>query len=227
MKLNCVIIDDEQAAHAVLKNYIQRTDFLALVGQGYNAIDATKLLREHTVDVLFLDINMPEITGLEFVSTLTNPPKIILTTAYSEYALNGFDIGAVDYLLKPIPFVRFLKAVNKIAAPPTPALSTAPSFVNFKVDGAFKHFELESILYFQALGNYVKIITADKSYLSIMTFTDLELYLKQTSFVRIHKSYIVPALTLKTNLNKEKLIIANEEIPIGRSYKALLKKTSK
>jgi DNA-binding LytR/AlgR family response regulator len=227
MKLNCIIVDDEQGAHAVLKNYIERTDFLELVGEGYNAIEAAKLLREQRVDLMFLDINMPEITGLEFVSTLINPPKIILTTAYSEFALEGFEIGAIDYLMKPIPFVRFLKAVNKIETNHQAAnieLITQEDNLNFrfKIDGVFKTFELEQICYFQALGNYVKIVTKDKNHLTIMTFTDLEKFLGKNAFIRVHKSFIVPIEAVKNSWDKEKITIGNEEIPVGRSYKAML-----
>jgi DNA-binding LytR/AlgR family response regulator len=231
MKLKCIIVDDEEAAHGVLRNYIERLNYLELVGEAYNAIEAGDILLNQTVDIMFLDINMPEISGLEFISTLNNPPKVILTTAYSEFALDAFDLGVVDYLLKPVPFVRFLKSINKINAVPLND-EKLPVFteqkiedkLSFKIAGVIRHFMLDEILYFQSYGNYIKIYTPTKTHLTILTMRALEEYLDKSIFIRVHKSYIIPISFLRKNKFNEKIYIGQTEIPVGRTYKVLIGK---
>jgi DNA-binding LytR/AlgR family response regulator len=225
MKLKCLIVDDEPAAHLVLENYIGKLDQLELVGNAYNAIEGSKFIMSHEIDVVFLDINMPEISGLEFIQTMKNQPSIILTTAYSEYALNAFDLGVIDYLVKPIPLARFLKAINKLTSngiqsnEPSEKHAVSKYSIQFRVDGAMQEFKYADILFFQGLGNYIKIITAEKSYLTILTMTDLELQLDESNFMRIHKSYIINTRHLDKTIPKEFVFIGKNTIPIGRSYK--------
>ncbi len=222
----CLIVDDEEAAHEVLKNYIARLKYLHMVAQAYDAIEAGEIIKKQEIDVVFLDINMPEISGLEFIVTLKNPPKIILTTAYSEYALDAYDLGVVDYLVKPIPFNRFLKCMHKILPATNDITDNAIEVksIALKIDGANKVIPFKEVLYFQSLGNYIKIVTASKSYLTILTMQELEKKLASKIFVRVHKSFIVPTVQLKQHVGFQKIMIAKQEIPIGRSYKMVVQK---
>jgi two-component system, LytTR family, response regulator len=225
-KYNCLIVDDEEAAHEVLKNYIARLKYLHVAAQAYDAIEAGEIIKQQEIDIVFLDINMPEISGLEFIVTLKNPPKIILTTAYSEFALDAYDLGVVDYLVKPIPFNRFLKCMHKIlpADNKIPTTHTEEKSIELKIDGMNKVIQYSDVLYFQALGNYIKIVTVSKSYLTILTMQELEKKLASKIFVRVHKSFIVPTLKLQQHIGFQKILIANQEIPIGRSYKVVVQK---
>jgi two-component system, LytTR family, response regulator len=225
-KYNCLIVDDEEAAHEVLKNYIARLKHLHVEAQAYDAIEAGEIIKKQEIDIVFLDINMPEISGLEFIVTLKNSPKIILTTAYSEYALDAYDLGVVDYLVKPIPYNRFLKCMHKILPTENEVsnISTEEKSIELKINGANKVIQYSDVLYFQALGNYIKIITASKSYLTILTMQELEKKLPTKIFVRVHKSFIVPTFYLKQHIGLQKIMIAKQEIPIGRSYKVVVQK---
>jgi len=216
----CIIIDDEPAAHYVLANYIKQNPQLELVFQGYNGIEAMNYLRENSVDLMFLDINMPEISGMELLKILPTHPKTILTTAYSEFALESYDYGVIDYLLKPIYFPRFLKAIDRFFATESvkqKAEETVNS-VSVKVDGYLMDVELDQLLYAQSFGNYVKLHTTKRTYLASITTTEFEKCLPEKSFMRIHKSYIV-ALDKIDATEKDFVVIKNERIPIGITYK--------
>ncbi|MBW1658789.1 LytR/AlgR family response regulator transcription factor [Flavobacterium quisquiliarum] len=216
----CIIVDDEPAAHYVLANYIKQNPQLELVFQGYNGIEAMNYLRENTVDLMFLDINMPEISGMELLKILPTHPKTILTTAYSEFALESYDYGVIDYLLKPIYFPRFLKAIDRFFATEN-AKKTEEAIINsvsVKVDGYFIEIELDQLLYAQSFGNYVKLHTTKRTYLASITTTEFEKCLPEKSFMRIHKSYIV-ALDKIDATEKDFVVIKNERIPIGITYK--------
>jgi two-component system, LytTR family, response regulator len=222
---NCLIVDDEAAAHEVLKNYIARLKHLKLAAQAYDAIEAGEVIKAQEIDIVFLDINMPEISGLEFIVTLKDAPKIILTTAYSEYALDAFDLGVVDYLVKPIPFNRFLKCIHKIL--PTEnetSKNVDEQSIELKIDGVNKIIQYSDILYFQSLGNYIKIVIGNKSFLTILTMQELEKKLSSKIFVRVHKSFIVPMVQLKNHIAFQNITIASQIIPIGRSYKVVVQK---
>ena len=216
----CIIVDDEPAAHYVLANYIRQNPQLELVFQGYNGIEAMDYLRENKVDLMFLDINMPEITGMELLKILPTHPKTILTTAYSEFALESYDYGVIDYLLKPIYFPRFLKAVDRFFSTETPAKTEEEviNSVSVKVDGYSIDIELDQLLFAQSFGNYVKLHTIKKTYLASITTSEFEKCLPEKSFMRIHKSYIV-ALDKIDDTEKDFVIIKNEKIPIGITYK--------
>ena len=216
----CIIVDDEPAAHYVLANYIKQNPQLELVFQGYNGIEAMNYLRENPVDLMFLDINMPEISGMELLKILPTHPKTILTTAYSEFALESYDYGVIDYLLKPIYFPRFLKAIDRFFATESvkqKAEETVNS-VSVKVDGYLMEIELDQLLFAQSFGNYVKLHTTKRTYLASITTTEFEKCLPEKSFMRIHKSYIV-ALDKIDATEKDFVVIKNERIPIGITYK--------
>lgn len=217
----CIIVDDEPAAHYVLANYIKQNPKLELVFQGYNGIEAMDYLRENKVDLMFLDINMPEISGMELLKIISNHPKTILTTAYSEFALESYDYGVIDYLLKPIYFPRFLKAIDRFFSTETTKAKEeeiAINTVNVKVDGYFIEIELDQLLFAQSFGNYVKLHTTKRTYLASITTTELEKCLPEKNFMRIHKSYIV-ALDKIEATEKDFVVIKNEKLPIGITYK--------
>lgn len=217
----CIIVDDEPAAHYVLANYIKQNPQLELVFQGYNGIEAMNYLRENIVDLMFLDINMPEISGMELLKIIPTHPKTILTTAYSEYALESYDYGVIDYLLKPIYFPRFLKAVDRFFATENAKAKVEEAVVNsvnVKVDGYFMDIELDQLLFAQSFGNYVKLHTVKRTYLASITTSELEKCLPEKNFMRIHKSYIV-ALDKIEGTDKDFVIIKNEKLPVGITYK--------
>lgn len=223
--LDCLIIDDEQAAHYVLQHYIGRVDRLKLVGNCYHALEAINFLHRQPVDLLFLDINMPEMGGLQMLQTLTNPPRVILTTAHAEFALESYNYNAVDYLLKPIEFARFLKGVDKvlltypenerhIASAPT---VSHQSFM-IKVDGDWIRIAFDELLYSQSWGNYIKIFTPDREYLTPLTMTELEERLPADQFMRIHKSYLV-SLPKVGRMSGNEVHIGATTLPVGLTYR--------
>jgi len=218
----CIIVDDEPAAHYVLANYIKQNPQLELVFQCYNGIEVMDYLRENKVDLMFLDINMPEISGMELLKILPIYPKTILTTAYSEFALESYDYGVIDYLLKPIYFPRFLKAVERFFSTESIVKSEPEEVVvnsiSIKVDGYFIEIELDQLLYAQSFGNYVKLHTVKRTYLASCTTAELEKELPEKSFMRIHKSYIV-ALDKIDDSDKDFVLIKKEKLPIGITYK--------
>lgn len=216
----CIIVDDEPAAHYVLANYIKQNPQLELVFQGYNGVEAMDYLRENKVDLMFLDINMPEISGMELLKIIPTHPKTILTTAYSEFALESYDYGVIDYLLKPIYFPRFLKAIDRFFATEN-VKSREEEVINsvsVKVDGYFMDIELDQLLFAQSFGNYVKIHTLKRTYLASSTTIELEKCLPEKSFMRIHKSYIV-ALDKIEESEKDFVVIKNEKLPVGITYR--------
>lgn len=217
----CIIVDDEPAAHYVLVNYIKQNANLELVKQCYNGIEAMNYLRENPVDLMFLDIDMPEITGLELLKIIPLPPKTILTTAYSEFALESYDYGVIDYLLKPIYFPRFLKAIERFFSlvPTENSLNSEEiNSINVKVDGHLLEIELDKLLYAQSFGNYVKLFTTTKTYLASVTTNEIKKCLPNTSFLRIHKSYIVALDKIQTS-EKDFVSINDFRLPIGITYK--------
>lgn len=222
-KIKCLIVDDEQAAHYVLVNYIERIERLELAGQCYNVLEAVNFLHHHHVDVVFLDINMPELTGFDLLKTLTHPPRIVLTTAYSEFALESYEYGAMDYLLKPIQFPRFLKSVDRFMATFESGVNSSniaipeASFM-VKVDGNLVRINPAELLYAQSLGNYVKLFTNKQTFLASITTTELEQRLRSQRFMRIHKSYII-ALDKITRSTNHSVFVGDTEIPVGITYR--------
>jgi DNA-binding LytR/AlgR family response regulator len=225
MELKCIVIDDEPLAIEVLESYISRIDKLSLSGTFNNAIKAFEYLQQHQVDLIFLDIQMPRLTGLEFVKTLTHPPKIIFTTAYREYALDGFELEAVDYLLKPIAFDRFLKAISKIVpetnvrTEPTIKFSDDDPFVYFKVDKKMIKIRLTDILYIESLKDYVKVVTPEKEIITHQQISYLEHKLPENQFIRVHRSFIA-AIDKVEAFTATDIEMGKHHIPIGRNYKS-------
>lgn len=223
-QLKCLLVDDEPAAHYVLQHYIGQVDQLELVGNCYDAREAINVLHRQPVDLLFLDINMPQISGLQLLQTLAHPPRVILTTAYSEFALESYDYNVVDYLLKPIEFARFLKAVDKlIVAAETerqPVVPEPPSnqSILVKVDADWVRIFYESLEYVQSWGNYVKLFTAQHMYLASMTMTEIERRLPASQFIRIHKSYLVPLHKI-SRLSGNEVLIGTSTLPVGLTYR--------
>jgi len=215
----CIIVDDEPAAHYVLVNYIKQNPQLELAQQCYNCIEALNYLRDNTVDLMFLDIDMPEISGLELLQTLQNPPKTILTTAYSEFALESYDYGVIDYLLKPIYFPRFLKATERfLSGIVAESNDISPLFIPVKIDSTIVDLAVADILFAQSYGNYVKIFTKAKTLLASMTTNELEIKLPSRNFVRVHKSFII-ALDKIESVERDQILINGERIPVGITYR--------
>jgi DNA-binding LytR/AlgR family response regulator len=228
MKIKCLIVDDEPRAREVLKRYIEEIPSLELAGECANAIEAIIILQQRVIDLIFLDIRMPQLNGTEFLKTLKNPPKIIFTTAYSEYALEGYELDIVDYLLKPVRFDRFLKAVNKAFPAPEnkpPINQTMPteekkneSFVYFRSDRKMVKVLLSDILYIESMKDYVKVITDNSSIITKQSISSVETMLPESAFVRTHRSFIVSVNKIKSFTN-EIIEIGQTEIPIGKLYR--------
>ena len=221
-KIRCLIVDDEPAAHYVLQNYIKQNPQLELMHQCYNGIEALNYLRANQIDLMFLDIDMPEITGLELLASLTDPPKTILTTAYSEFALKSYDFGVFDYLLKPIFLPRFIKSIERfLASEKNESVGQTAQSFSVKVDGSMTEINFNDVLFAQSYGNYVKIFCFKKIYVASITTAELENLLDCTIFLRVHKSYIVAIDKIKA-VDKNNIIIGEETIPIGITYKRAL-----
>jgi DNA-binding LytR/AlgR family response regulator len=230
-KIRCLVIDDELPAREILKKHIAGVEALELSGVCSNAVDAISFLKDHTVDLLFLDIQMPHLLGTSFLRTLKNAPKVIFTTAYRKYAVEGFELDAVDYLLKPINFERFLKGVNKVLqlnlqnsfVSSDNHADTSPPFLYFRSNRKMIKVLLGDILYIEGLNDYIKIVTSGKIIISKHVLSSLEEMLPANSFVRIHKSFII-AINKIESFNADSVEIGKKEIPIGRLFKFNLNK---
>ncbi|RZN78873.1 MAG: response regulator transcription factor [Winogradskyella sp.] len=218
--MTCIIIDDEPLAVDLLESYASKIEDLEVIGTFNNALDALKILREKSVDLLFLDIQMPEITGIEFKKIINPDINVIFTTAYSEYALESYDLNAVDYLLKPITFQRFLKAVEKIKN--KSVVNTVDNNKNdyLFVKTEYRHQKLffSDILYLKGLSDYVAIQTKEGKVLTLQNMKDFEKSLPKDKFIRVHKSYII-ALQQVEFIERNRIVIDGEYIPIGATYK--------
>lgn len=224
MSLNCLIIDDEQLARALLKEFIKKTPYLNLIGECKNPLEAYAFLENKSIDLVFLDIQMPDLNGIEFLKSLKSRPSVIFTTAYSEYALDGFELDVIDYLVKPFSFDRFLKATNKAkewnavkSRENTP--KDIKDHISVYADHKVYKLKLDDILYIEGLKEYVSYYTTDnKRIIALESLKNLEETLPAHKFIRIHKSYIVPIDKIKSMEGNE-VEIAQKKIPIGRSYK--------
>ncbi|HEX7845867.1 MAG TPA: LytTR family DNA-binding domain-containing protein [Chitinophagaceae bacterium] len=224
MNLRCMIIDDEPLARKGLKEYIADTDFLNLVGEFDNPLKAADMISKGEVQLLFLDIQMPKITGLDFIKTLKQAPPVIFTTAYPQFALEGFELNALDYLVKPISFDRFLKAALKakeyyeIREKNVSETSAAGDYFFIKADGRLVKLQYDDILFAEALQNYVVIQTKEKKYITYLTFKSVEDYLPAHSFIKTHKSYIVAASKIES-IEGNEIRVGAHHIPISRNLK--------
>ena len=223
MNITCIIIDDEPLARKGLKEYVTEVDFLNLIGEFDNPLKAAELISRGEVQLLFLDIQMPKITGLDFFKTLQNAPPVIFTTAYPQYALEGFEVNALDYLVKPVSFDRFFKAVLKAKefyeVRDTNRKETESSDYFFiKADNKLVKILFDEVLYVEALQNYVTIHTAARKYMTYLTFKSVEDYLPADKFLKVHKSYIVAASKIDS-IEGNDIRIGQQHIPISRNQK--------
>lgn len=220
MNLNCLIVDDEPLARKGLKEYAADVDFLTLTGEFDSPLKATEALRSGTVHLLFLDIQMPKITGLDFLRSLQHPPPVVFTTAYPQYALDGFELNALDYLVKPVSFDRFLKAALK-AREFWELRRQQPQnddHLFIKVDGKLVKVLYADILFVEALQNYVTIYTREKKFVTYLTFGAVEAFLPAAQFVKTHKSYLV-AVSKIDSIDGSCVYIGSHMVPISRSLK--------
>jgi DNA-binding LytR/AlgR family response regulator len=227
--VKCLIVDDEPMARDVIRRYIENLPSLSITGEFGNAIDAMLFMQEAPVDLIFLDIRMPQLNGTDFVRSLRNVPKIIFTTAHKEYAHEGFELDVVDYLLKPIRFDRFLRAVNK-ALPQrqqesdpgifshTPENKFASPFMYVRVDRKMVKVFMDDILYIESDKDYVKIFTSGSTVITRQTISSVEAMLGKNKFVRIHRSFIV-SLDKIQSFSNEIVTIDNKDLPIGKLYR--------
>ena len=226
MNLTCLIIEDEPLARNLMKDYVQKVPYLTLVEAFSNPISALEVLKSRHIDILFLDIQMPEITGISLLKTLQQKPFVILTTAYSQYALEGYELDVVDYLLKPITFERFLRAVDKVnqrvavaAKPETEnTVTDTRSFVFVKDGTKLVKIHLDDILYIEGLKDYVTIHTKEKKVVTLQRLKALEDQLPLNQFIRIHHSYIIAVDAIET-IFKNEIQIGKALLPISESYR--------
>ncbi|MXV17202.1 LytR/AlgR family response regulator transcription factor [Hufsiella ginkgonis] len=228
MKIRTIIVDDEPHAIEVIGNYLRKFTEIELVATCGDAIQAFQLLQQKQVDLMFLDIKMPGLTGTELLRNLKNPPKVIFTTAYMEYAVEGFELDAVDYLLKPVSFDRFIRAIDKVfkqhqiktnvSISAQAPLADKNIFLYLKVDRKMIKLNVEEILWVESLKDYIKVVTRDRTMLSKQKISVLEELLPADKFVRIHRSFIIPVDKIASYYS-HCVEIGDREIPIGRNYK--------
>ncbi len=228
--LKYIIIDDEPLAHEIIEEFCSMLPHVQLEKNCYNAMEAMQFLNENTVDFMFLDINMPKLKGLDFLKTLTKAPKTIITTAYKEHALEGFELNVVDYILKPFSFDRLVKAVNKVSETQTTKtiikeVSSTQDSSRFFVKGDKKHHQinLEDLLYIEAYGNYTKLFLKEEMIVSHEKISHYENLLEASHFLRVHKSFIVAIDKIKF-IEGNRILINTHKIPIGQTYKSSINK---
>ncbi len=228
LTLSCLVVDDEPVARKGIAGYVEQTPFLKLAGTCKGALEANDFLRNNPIDLLFLDIQMPGLTGTDFMRSLENPPAVIFTTAYREYAIEGFELNALDYLVKPISFQRFLKSANKALShfemhrrPASPTEEKELDHFFIKSDGQYIKIMLDDVLYFESEKDYVFIYTKKKRYLNLISLKQLEKELPSDRFIRVHRSFIV-AIEKVELMEGHKLIIQGKEIPVSRSSQEMI-----
>lgn len=235
MILKCIAVDDEPLALDIIADYVAKVPFLELVKRTENAIEAMQLVQEGNIDLVFLDIQMPELTGIQFLKIAGNKASYILTTAYSQYALESYDLNVSDYLLKPIAFDRFYKAVEKVrnqrqkqettvVAPPTPEPAAVPAnapiqdFIFVKTEHKIQKIELDHILYIEGLKDYISIFTKNERVITLQNMKKMEETLPKGDFIRVHKSYII-AVDKIESIERSRIAIAGKTIPVGDTYR--------
>jgi len=223
MKIKCVLIDDEPLAIKVLQNYFNNFTDFEVTGTFNNSLEALDFINSTTVDAVFLDINMPMMTGFELISLIENKTKVVITTAFREFAAESYDLDVLDYLVKPIPLPRFIKCINKITAEynfknniKVENLKT-DSHIFIKVDKKMMKINIEEILFVEGMKEYIKVVTSDKTYITHKSLTSLSEELPNDNFLRIHKSYVI-ALNKVKSIEGNRIQIASYTIPIGRNY---------
>ncbi len=227
-KIKCIIIEDEPLAAKILSDYISQVPFLELLGKFKDAILAADFLRDYSVDLIFLDIHLPKLKGMAFLKTLTNPPAVIVTTAYHQYAVEGFELNVTDYLLKPIEFERFLAAVNKVKSVYKENQSLneneeVKDFIFLNVQKKKVKILFSEIVYIESQREYIKIVTTKKTYISKMSTNEIESLLPSNLFKRVHRSFII-SLDKIESYNAEMVEVNGVSIPVGRAYRNVLEK---
>ncbi|NVN19646.1 response regulator [Muricauda sp. HICW] len=225
-KLSCIIVDDEPLAREVIGDYIKVVDQLELICTVENALELDLILGEHSVDLIFLDIQMPFLTGLDFLKVRSNLPMVIITTAFPNYAVDGFHFDVIDYLLKPITFNRFYKAIAKagryhnLKSGDRESMEEAADLDHFfiKCDGRYQKIYTSEILFVKAMENYILIQTSSEKHLSLMPLKTIEENLDTEEFVRVHKSFIVPVSKIRSLENHEIILEEGHKIPVSRNY---------
>lgn len=231
MKINCIAIDDEPLALDIIRDYCSRVPFLNLVTTFDNAVESIEFLRNNKVDLLFLDIQMEELTGIQLLNALKSRPYVIFTTAYDSYAIQGFDLDVMDYMLKPISFERFLKGADKVYDKIQQDQKLKPSaqdtvvtvvpgdpFFFVKTETRIEKVRFADVLYIEGMGDYWRIITPQKKIMSLLNFKKLEEILPQNQFVRVHKSFII-ALDKIDNVERNRIKIADRVIPVSETFR--------
>ncbi|MBN2348125.1 MAG: response regulator transcription factor [Bacteroidales bacterium] len=227
--MRCICVDDEPLALNIIEDFVNKIPFLSLEAKCTNAFEAIKIMQEQKIDLIYLDIQMPHITGLEFVKTLKNPPMVIFTTAYSNHALDGFDLNAVDYLVKPISFERFFKSANKANelyhlrknqgnTKNKNTEKSVPDYLMIKVEYSTVKVNLEDILFVEGLKDYVKIFLPHETLLTKTTMKNMEEKLPSDRFIRVHKSFIISIQKIE-RIENNRIVIFKKLIPIGKQYK--------
>ena len=225
-----LIIDDEHIAHKIIMEYCEMLPHMKLQKNCYSALEALEYMNTHQVDLIFLDLNMPKLKGFEFLKTLSSPPKVIVTTAYSEFALEGYELSVSDYLLKPFSFERFLKSVNKVIGSNNMAKNsisegndTSPKRIFFRQNKSYIQVEVDAILFIEAAGNYTKIISKNETITIREKISDILESLPSDDFIQVHKSFAIATKYIK-KIDGNRIHIEDHTIPIGKLYKANLNK---
>jgi DNA-binding LytR/AlgR family response regulator len=219
--INCIVVDDEPIARAGIIEYVRQIDYLHLVAQCKTAIEAVGVLQKSKIDLILIDIQMPKLTGIEFVRALADPPLIIFTTAYSEYAIEGFELEVVDYLLKPISFPRFLKAVEKaqnLLMNNHREVHITPDFFFIRCNGKLEKVVMADVLYIEAMANYVIIHTAKRKFITYLTFSGITDQLPASLFIQIHKSFLVAISAIQT-IDGTEVILGSIRLPLSKKYR--------
>lgn len=216
--ISCIIVEDVPLAVAKLEGFIGRVSFLHLSGSFSNGLDAITFLQSNPVDLVFLDIQMEQFTGIQLLESLYSRPHIVIVSAYEEYAIQGFEYDVTDYLLKPYSFERFLKAVNKVQAAMQQSCQLTPKeYIFLKTEYRMVRVNLSEILYIEGLGAYLYVITETSKIMTLLSFRDMEALLPPEAFVRIHKSYIIPINKIES-IERNVVKITHMRIPVGKSY---------
>jgi DNA-binding LytR/AlgR family response regulator len=216
--INCLIVEDEPLATEILVDYVKQVPFLNLAATCPDVLYASQFLRTGTIDLMFLDIHLPKIKGLDFLRTLNNSPQVIITTAYHEYALQGYELNILDYLVKPIEFKRFLVAVNKFRSIDSPSIPENAGDFFINVDKKKVKIRVDEMLYAESLREYVRIYSATKSWITKLSISELEHTLGKQKFLRTHRSFLVALDKIETYTSTEIELIGGKSIPIGRTF---------
>jgi DNA-binding LytR/AlgR family response regulator len=223
VKIKCLLVDDEPPALEVLKTYIQSVPSLEVAGECHHALAAFEFLKKNQVDLIFLDVNMPKLQGTDFIKSLPHPPQVIFTTAHRNYALDGFELGAIDYLLKPFSLDRFLKAVYKVTQPnqrepEEKHQMTTERFLYFRAERKMIKVMLSDILFIESLKDYIKIVTTKGQIITKQSISSVETMLPEEEFIRIHRSFIASVNKIDSYTSND-IFIGKSELPIGPLYK--------